>query len=492
MSKQSQYSVPLIFKKIMDSDFSGELILNEDNYTKNLFFKYGNLIYAKSDIFDEKLGVLLFLLGTITEEQYEYIGGLAHSVDHKVGDILIQNNFISEEDLKYARIYQIKKIAVNSFLLKNFNYELNEMDSVDQKNEFSIPLPSIIIEGVRIMKDLSYFKDKIQFHSPSTLSVPKSIKQILSDDELELYNNLNNCKNMSNLEIISSFTLNPENYWKKMLVFFLLEIIDFHEHEYHSDINENIHDLIELNSKLSEKKLSFYNIMSVDRNSSAETITKAYKQMSQKYNPKNFGSALTPEVKKIAKSVSSKLELIHQNLLILNKKILSKIDEKNELIPQPAIQSEILEDIVEEKNENVLEKTNDTYQIAEENYKLGNYQNVIDILKNQLIGAPLNGEHYYLLGLSQYQQDFKNIEAEINLKKAVKLNPWSSNPIYSLGMLYKKQDKQKLAEKCFERVMSMTADHKDAVHAIQDLHKNKKRKSSIFSVLKKDIKIGSK
>lgn len=492
MSKQTQYFIPLIFKKIMNSNFSGELIINGDHYTKSIYFKKGNLINAKSDIFDEKLGVLLFLLGTISEEQYEYIGGLAQSVDHMVGDILIQNNFISEDELNYARIYQIKKIAVNSFLSKNFNFKMNNIDPEDQVNKINIPLPSIIIEGVRIMKDLSYFKDKIQFHSPSTLSVPKSIKQILSDDELELYNNLNNCKNMSNLEIISSFTLNPENYWKKMLVFFLLEIIDFHEHEYHSDINDNIHDLIELNNKLSEKKLSFYSIMSVDRNSSAETITKAYKQMSQKYNPKNFGSALAPEVKKIAKYVSSKLEQIHKNLLVLNNKNLSKNDKNNELKAQPYAQAEILEDIVEVENKNVLEKANDPYLIAEENYKLGNYQNVIDIIKNQLIGAPLNGEHYYLLGLSQYQQDFKNIEAEINLKKAVKLNPWSSDPIYSLGMLYKKQGKQKLAEKCFNKVMSMTANHKDAVQAIQDLHKKKKKKSSIFSLLNKDIKLGSK
>ena len=102
---------------------------------------------------------------------------------------------------------------------------------------------------------------------------------------------------------------------------------------------------------------------------------------------------------------------------------------------------------------------------------------------------PSNGDFYYLLGLCQTHLEFSHEEAERNFRKAIELKPWSSDPVYALGILYKKQNKKKQAARCFERVMSMTDSHHDAAKAIRELYKKKKGKKSIVSVLTREIKI---
>ncbi len=102
------------------------------------------------------------------------------------------------------------------------------------------------------------------------------------------------------------------------------------------------------------------------------------------------------------------------------------------------------------------------------------------MLRNTSKSADTKGEMYYLLGLAQSHYRESYLESEMNLKKAIELNPWSSGPIYTLGNLYKKQRKTKKAQRCFEKVMSMTANHSEAVKAVQRLIKEKGKKIPKF------------
>ena len=54
----------------MNTGFSGELCIKDDNASKNLFFKNGNLVFAKSNLYTEQLGEMLLVLGRINEDQY--------------------------------------------------------------------------------------------------------------------------------------------------------------------------------------------------------------------------------------------------------------------------------------------------------------------------------------------------------------------------------------------------------------------------------------
>ena len=157
----TQYPIPLIIKNILTNQYTGKLTITGLKFDKILYFNDGNLVFAESSAFDEKLGITLYLLGKISEEQYNYISGLAQSMDLRVGEILIQNNFISENDLAVAMIYLIKKIAINSFIIEDAELELLKRIPIDYKQRKKIPLPPIIAEGARKISNITYFKNKI-------------------------------------------------------------------------------------------------------------------------------------------------------------------------------------------------------------------------------------------------------------------------------------------------------------------------------------------
>jgi tetratricopeptide (TPR) repeat protein len=124
---------------------------------------------------------------------------------------------------------------------------------------------------------------------------------------------------------------------------------------------------------------------------------------------------------------------------------------------------------------------------AESLYKDKKYADAAKVLKMALRKEPNNGDYHCLLGLCQTHMEFFQDEAERHLRRAIELNPWTSDPVYALGVLFRNQGKERQAAKCFERVMSMTANHHRAVAAMRANIK-KHQKGGLFSIKKKDLK----
>jgi tetratricopeptide (TPR) repeat protein len=130
----------------------------------------------------------------------------------------------------------------------------------------------------------------------------------------------------------------------------------------------------------------------------------------------------------------------------------------------------------------------DIFEEAEELYMEKKYHEAARLLKPALKKNPDKAEYLYLLGLCQTHMEFFQSEAERHLKRAIELNPWNSDPVYALGMLFRMQGKTKQAAHCFERVMKISKDHSKAVKAMRELSIKKRKKSTLFSFLKKDNK----
>ena len=534
MDNINSLTIPLIFRRIMNDSFTGELFLQDLDHTKNLFFYKGNLVYSRSDSLSEQLGEMLFVLGKINKDQYDHISGLAHSGDNIVGEILVQSNFITEEDLTFARIHQYRKIAVNSFIMKITDYKIIKDEKSLYSKKLSIPLSSIIIEGVRAMKDLSLFINKIQYSTPNLFDIPDPIKNILADRQFQLCNNIKKHNGLSNHEIINALSFDPMEYWREMLIFVILEIIEFKKKEKSkTEQNEEIKDLLYLWKKLSKEDLDLYKFFNIDRNSDLNDINSYFKKILKRYSMNKYISNTDPKIREIAEAVFSKLIQVKKEMIIQIENEKKKVEEYNKfdivledevnnnvefinlteediIKPVELTEKDLIIDTFEltdadriepdeqkvenkvklidlkeednikpeiEKNKKTLipeQKHDDQLQLAQEQYDMGLYKNVIDMLKIASKNTDMKGEIYYLLGLSQSHFKESFLESEMNLKKAIELTPWSSGPIYALGNLYKKQHKNRLAQKCFERVMSMTANHGEAVKAVQRLVKNKK------------------
>jgi tetratricopeptide (TPR) repeat protein len=561
-----KYPVSLVVKNILTDRFSGELVIKSKDLNKSLHFQDGDLVFASSDVFDERIGVILYLLGKLNDQQYEYIRKLVSCNDLEIGNILVQNRFVTRDDLFYTTLFQMKKAAINAFKISRGEWEMISQEPVfelDPKQR--IQLPPIIAEGARKIEDISFFLNKIQFLVPRTTRIPEPLKILLSGEEVALYHRLEDCKSMTNREIISKLNLDPQLYWKNLVLFILLDLIDFSRPRQKIDVEDNIRRLLEFQTKLRQGNLDSFGILGVSPHDPKSKAKLAFLRLSRQFHPDRFGSAAAPEIKKIAGLVYDQIETAYKDLKKQYKKKRKEdrmiADSVNELVCQPeadelfeieldesgeaeipesqeSVEAEIAEslksdevkapkswpstgkdvsepsiismkeemkeiakagtlptgdipvvsgerkkvpDIAPQGDMNILES-------AEELYMEKKYHDACGILKAALKKYPDKGEYHYLLGLCQTHMEFFQEEAERHLKKAVELNPWNSDPVYALGILFRIQGKTRQAASCFERVMKISKDHGKAVKAMRELSKKTRKRSTLFHFLKKDNK----
>jgi len=595
MTSCDKYPIPFVLKKILTDRFDGELLIKYGHHSKNLFFNDGDLIFAQSDVFDERIGVLLYLLGKINDQQYDYISGLAHSVDTEVGKILVQNRFITGDDLYYATLFQMRKIAINTFSIEQGKWEARKKKiDIPVAQEHRVALTPIITEGSRKIGNISFYKKRVEFRSPRTTQIPGPIRQLLSPDEIKIFDAIRSCAGMSNHEIIAKMNLDPQFYWRKLILFILLDLIDFERHRSGHDMSMDVRNLIILFNRLQAGKVSGAELLDDLGWSNRSELKKAYLKLFKSYHPDRFGSGQSPVLKNIAQSVLDEIQSAYETARekLREEEMQPAAQEErhsasdSEIDLEPYLQEEIepqtqdedgvemveMDDIhpmideeplpeshelqvelesspappesgskasnfsvhagdqvpedvlilememdepasapvsdhgkkgvlskeppirrpaVKKRRDGVIRspaRITSVIEEAEELYKNQRYAQAAGLLKGALRSEPDNGDYHCLLGLCQTHLEFFQAEAERHLRKAIELNPWSSDPVYALGVLFRIQGKNKQAALCFERVMSMTANHHRAVEAMRGIVHKKKEKGSMFSFLKKDIK----
>ena len=67
------HPIPLILKKIATDKISGELNLKDENHSRTLFFKNGNLYHAQTDVEEERIGEILVKQGKIEDKNVKFL-----------------------------------------------------------------------------------------------------------------------------------------------------------------------------------------------------------------------------------------------------------------------------------------------------------------------------------------------------------------------------------------------------------------------------------
>jgi tetratricopeptide (TPR) repeat protein len=475
------FPVPLIFKKILKETLSGTIEIKNRDHVRHLTFIDGKLAAAHSTVFNDQIGVILHLTGKINQDQYDFISGLAQSADQVVGDILVQNHFISEGELQKAIVYKTRHVALSVFSLESGEWELRqELPELDSRQILSIPIPGIIYEGGRRDEIVHFCKRRYYFFTPVPGDIPEPLRHLFTDREMQLYQNLKQSQKQNNDEIIAKYNLSPDFYWQVISVFWLFGIVDFAQPEVQYNIEDDLVKLIKLREKIEGKNLNEFEILGLSEDITLDRLEAAFYALTQRFSPDRFGSAFAPEIKKSAKFVSEKITWAYKKIKVKLEQAIKEIKETPQKVdiqpevgkPEPPKQAKE-EDQDEESSENLFIKAKGYYQQKK-------YDEAVTILKNLVQHAPSNGEFHYYLGLSQTPLEYFQIEAENHLKKAVELEPWNPEPVYALGVLFKQVKKVKLAEKCFQRTLLINPGFRKGGEALKELRQPKKKKESIF------------
>ena len=465
--------VPFVLRKIFIEKSSGELRLKGENFEKNLFFNEGSLCFAKTNVLHERLGEILFKIDKINQTQFWDIQKLLSGQKDKIGTILVKNNFISQKDLHYGLIYQVKVIALSSFSLSSGEWEFSSaISDIPEDSKFKIELPVVFFEGIQRFKGLSLFKNNFFYRSLQLKPVSTEIKSIFSSAEIGFYKELEGQSPAPAGQIAAKLKIPEEIYWQKLMLFFLLNILEFTDMAVNKEVSENSEELVVLYERLKTKEIDYYELFNLKNTAVFSEIKDVYYQYAKKFHPDRFGDAPDPELKDKANFVFTCINKAFE--VLSNEEKRREYDTKG----YKEIQN------IDKVSENLIEKANLYYRKAKALYSQKRFREACGFLEEALRNDASKAAYFYLLGLSQSNIPSFGRVAEKNLQKVVEMEPWNAEPLVALGLLFLAEKMDKRAENFFRKALTIDPDHEIAQNKIFELTLGTKKQSK-FSVFKK-------
>ncbi|HSQ35714.1 MAG TPA: DUF4388 domain-containing protein, partial [Candidatus Binatia bacterium] len=301
--------LPFFLRDVGLQKLSGHLFITGKDFQITLNFLDGKLANGMSTRFDEKLPVILHLMGRIDEEQYNFISGLHQFSDDQVAGILIDQNLAKKKDVYYARLYQLRRIAISSFSLRQGQWIFTAGEPDPPLREvFEIPLESILVEGARSVEHISPYAARWQYDIPVLFSeIPMASEIYFTDVEREFYAAVQRLGKASCQELIARLNALPLEFWRTMLAFHLLGLVEFEKAAAPMDFSGEITALLELNRRLLDIAGAGPQLLGLSESATVAAVERAKEELLTRFAPERFGSAAAPEIKNIARAVCRRL-----------------------------------------------------------------------------------------------------------------------------------------------------------------------------------------
>jgi curved DNA-binding protein CbpA len=469
-----KYPVPLIFKKILKDKMSGELVVTGDSLHKELYFIKGELAFASTTSVQERLGEILLATGKITGNEFTKLTKIKEYSTRKVGEILVDISSLSMQDVYYALLYQVKTIALSTFELTEGEWKFTEKTPKIPRNPFKIKLPEIITEGVEKIKNIAYFKKRFYYRSPVTTPIPDSTGKFLSSDDIKFYIRMTNFANTPVAQVISKLIAPERFFWNKLMLLYLLNILDFAEYSVDQEQNKNIEEINELYEQIKVHKMDHYQLFGLKNSASVSEIKETYLNYSKKYHPDRIRVAPDSTAKMKANEVFAEINRAFE--------VLSRAEKKREYDIKGDKDS--VKEIPLPGNER--KRAREFYLKANALYKRKDYYKAASMMEEAVRLDEGKASYFLLLGLCQSKSPPTQKMAEKNLKKASEMEPWNADPVFALGELYRSTNFLKKADAQFRKALELNLDHTLAGKAIEELEMlYSPKKKPVFSIFGK-------
>jgi len=446
----------------------GQLSFQHKGIQKYLFFMNGDLIYAQTNQPQELLGEVLFKLGKLSEKNHDRIDEYIEPKKN-LGESLIENNLISREDLKDGLIYQMREITLNIFSVFEGMFKFQAKDKFSEDAfDTKISIPVLIEDGIRRMKFDAHLKSFLG----QELIYPgeKRFYFRLTEEEKEIFELIE--EKTSAEDLLNNFHFDEERFWKSLYLFYCLCLIDVSEESQtkknkdgektseQGEFQKQINDVLVFGQKISV--LNYYQILEVSSDSSASEVKQAYFKLARKYHPDLFSRNLSTEIKNKIDDIFDKITKSYHTLSDDNKK-----QEYNTKLDSPKKGSK--KDL--EKRAEVKFRQGKTL------YNQARYKEAQVLLEEAVRMNQNKGNYLLLLAMSQSRIRLYKRKAVENFKKAIKLQPWSPDAYFGLGMLYKNEGMPTLASNQFKKALNVDPDNKAALKELGIIDPKSKKKS---------------
>lgn len=480
--------LPYIINNLREEKATGILIFKNPPIEKKLFIKDGYIIFASSNMENDRLGDVLLRLGKINKEQFDLSTTLIKETGKRQGQIFLEQKIITAKELLWAVKYQIKEIIISIFLFEKGEYEFIPGElPMDEVITLDISTGNIIIEGIKKINDFGRIReglpslDTIPVVSSNPLNIFQDIKLDSEEEKiLSLVNSKNRLKDICNIL--------GQNEFNALRSIYLLYATGFITEK--KDGGEKAEESVEIKKEKEEaakseadsldikkihsafldlKDQNNYEILGVRENASEAEIRKAYFKLAKEYHPDRHLQKDKPELKNELEALFARITEAY-NILI---------DEEKKREYDMSLATRLMKHKEkEESREDSIYRAKAQFIIGKKNMDKGNHWGAADAFRWATRLDPHNAQYFSYLGYALSHIPRRLHEAEESCKKAISMEPSNPEHYINLGRIYKKAGLEAKARANFEDALRWEPENEAALTELG------KKKSAGFGFLK--------
>jgi hypothetical protein len=199
--------VPLVglFYAISSNAQTGVAIIRRDRLHKEVFFKDGWIVSARTNSFEERLGNFLVKRGLICQSDLEQMAAQAKRKGVKLGRFLVDNGLLLQKELSELLDFQIKEILCDLFSWREGEFYFVDKEVTAEEAVVSYTSLDIALFAARRALDFSTFRqmvphNKVIFHIPPYIEQSKAkIREELDANENFIFSLIDGRRNIDQL-----------------------------------------------------------------------------------------------------------------------------------------------------------------------------------------------------------------------------------------------------------------------------------------------------
>ena len=449
-------TVPWLFQELAAGKKTGTATFEQDMVVKKVFFSKGDILFAASNVDDDRLGEFLVRNGKMTQAQLDTASATIRKTNKKLGAILFELGILEPRELVLQVKHQIKYIILTLFSWRNGRYHYQDGHaSGDDIIPLQMSTGALILEGIQfqdwqvIRKGLPSMKTVLRPSTdPSVLfqNVPltedqkavlelidgiKDLEQLCSRSAIGDFNTLKAVYLLLALRMAEPGNLNaPEKVSARAAV---SEVVARADTKPEAPITRQAI----LNAFDALKVQNHFEVLGVNATTSPAELKKKYFRMAKRYHPDRH---FEPEMADLKDKLDTLFARIHDAYHVLcNEDQRRQYEKEREQVPGAAAHFE--EKRADDYVENYAEKTKSAaayYNAGMKEFSVGNFWGAADAFAWATRLDPVKAAYFFQYGLSLTRIPRRRHEAEENLQKAIEIDPLKPEYHLELGNLYLK------------------------------------------------------
>jgi len=489
------WTIPWLFQSLRSEKKSGTVVFARDTAVLKVYFKEGDILFASSNLIEDRLGEYLLRTGKITKAQFDKSSETVISTGKRLGAVLFEMGALTSHDLVAHVKLQVKEIILRLFSWRDGHYIFdNGPLPISEIIPLQMSTGDLIIEGVR---DLDWKSVRKSLPPLPTVMRPAADPSHLfqsahlDSDQRAVFSLIDGKKSIEELCTLSG--IGDFNTLKAIFALIALRMTEAGEIKSDEEMKfarEAVRDAISSNAKKEAdtkkeaeveqetasaevtKKLilhayeslelqNHYEVLGVGKSATEQEIKKAYFHYAKLYHPDRHFDTEMSDMKDKLEALFARIHDAYETLSTPIKRNKYNIElttgvkkhHTTTAAQRPATDNKSAAQV--QFNEGM------------KRFNVGNYWGADEAFQWAMRLDPANAEYVFRRGVTLSRVPRRGHEAEEYYEKAIELSPKKVEYHMELGNFYLKAGLKAKAKGIFQNALSLDPANDKVIEAIK-------------------------